>query len=100
VSNKRKLKVADAGTVERCTSCTRRIGANVDALRLRTGQVICPRCRQYGGLERLSCGHTVLPGSFVVLNAGGDGKSRCPQCAPGDTAYAGNMRLGMAPRDG
>ena len=82
MSNKRKLKAAGAALAERCTSCGRRIGATADALRLRTGQVICPRCRQFGEIPRLSCGHYSLPGSSVVRNAGGNNDVRCPQCAP------------------
>ena len=95
MSNKRKLKSDGAGPVERCTSCGRRIGKNDDALRVRTGQVICPRCRQYGDIPRLPCGHYALPGSFVVRNEGGNNDIRCAQCGQDGTALAGNMRLGL-----
>lgn len=104
VSNKRKLKT-DAGPVERCTSCGRRIGKLAESLRLRTGQVICPRCQQYGELPRLSCGHVSLPGSYVVRNVGGMGEERCPVCAPEAAAEAAAemgtgtaARLGLSPR--
>ncbi len=92
MSNRRKLKSADAGPVERCTSCGRRIGANMDVLRVRT-QVFCPRCQQYGGLPRLACGHVVPAGSFVVRNVGGMNDVRCPVCEPEAAAEAAqNMR--------
>ena len=75
---------------------------NADALRLRTGQVICPRCRQHGSLPRLACGHVVPTGSFVVRNVGGQGELRCPTCEPETAAEAaatvgGNAMLGLAP---
>jgi hypothetical protein len=102
VSNKRKLKKpAGPDTRERCSvpRCGRRIGKLDDALRLRTGQVICPRCQQYGELARCpACNTAVLPGSFIVSNAGGNADVRCPACAPGEAVHAGNLRLGMAPR--
>lgn len=97
MSNRRKLKGADATPAERCTSCGRRIGATADALRLRTGQVVCPRCRQYGGLTRLACGHYSLPGSLVTTDSEDHGNTQCMQCSP-HTGKAGNLRLGLAPR--
>ena len=97
MSNRRRLKVADAGPVERCTSCGRRIGAHADALRLRTGQVICPRCRQRGELPRLSCGHYALPGTFISTDSDDRSTVQCPQCSPVAARY-GNLRLGLAER--
>ncbi len=70
----------------------------MDVLRVRTGQVICPRCRQYGAVPRLACGHYALPGSFVVRNEGGDNDVRCTQCARDSAALAGNARFGMGAR--
>jgi len=98
VSNRRRLKVAGAEPAERCTSCGHRIGKNADALRLRTGQVICPRCRQYGDIPRLSCGHYSLPGSLVITDSDDYGNMQCAQCSP-HVEQAGNMRLGLAGRD-
>ena len=99
MSNRRRLRGAAAVKVrDRCSGCGGRVGKLADALRLRTGQVICPRCRQSGQLPRAGCGHIVLPGSFTVVNDGGDGGSRCPACAPAAAAAAGIRRLGMAPR--
>jgi hypothetical protein len=100
LSNRRKLKAADAGPVERCARCGHRIGANADALRLRTGVTLCPRCREYGRLPTLSCGHVALPGSFIVRGEDGRNEARCVRCAPESAARAGNLRLGMAPRAG
>jgi predicted RNA-binding Zn-ribbon protein involved in translation (DUF1610 family) len=82
VSNRRKLKGADATPAERCTSCGRRISATADALRLRTGQVICPRCRQFGEIPRLSCGHYALPGTLVSSDSEDHSTMQCPQCSP------------------
>jgi predicted RNA-binding Zn-ribbon protein involved in translation (DUF1610 family) len=97
MSNKRKLKVADAGTAERCTSCGRRIGANADALRLRTGQVICPRCRQNGELPRLACGHYALPGTLVSSDSDDLSTMQCPRCSPVAGKF-GNGRFGLPQR--
>lgn len=101
MSNKRRLRGAAASrSAERCSFCSRRIGANMDVLRLRTGQVACPACRQGGELARCpACGRACLPGSLVIRNEGGNNDVRCPACAPGAAALAGNMRLGMAPRE-
>jgi hypothetical protein len=68
----------------------------MDALRLRTGQVACPRCRQGGELPRLPCGHVALPGSLIVTDSEDGSNYQCAQCAPQAAKY-GNQRLGMAP---
>jgi predicted RNA-binding Zn-ribbon protein involved in translation (DUF1610 family) len=97
VSNTRKLRGAAASrSAERCTSCRRRIGAGMDVLRLRTGQVICPRCQQSGSLPRLPCGHVALPGTLMTSDST-EGNYQCPKCSP-HAARFGNLRLGMAPR--
>jgi len=71
----------------------------MNALRLRTGQVICPRCQQHGQLASCpACGRVVLPGSLIIRNEGGSNDIRCAGCVPAAAALAGNMRLGMAPR--
>lgn len=94
MSNRRRLKAAGSVPAERCTSCGHRIGRLDGALRLRTGQVICPRCRQHGTPQRLSCGHYVPPGSLMI-NDNGDGKTyRCVRCSP-EAAQFGSARLGM-----
>ena len=100
MSNRRKLRrAASSRPAERCSGCGHRIGKLQDALRIRTGQVFCPRCRQTGEHMRCpGCGRAVLPGSFIVRNAGGYNDVRCPACAPDDAANAGIMLLGMAPR--
>ncbi|HXJ26526.1 MAG TPA: hypothetical protein VNH17_12535 [Streptosporangiaceae bacterium] len=99
MSNSRKPKQAGPDTRERCSACGRRAGRLADVLRLRTGQVICPRCQQHGGPGRCpSCGRVTLPGSLVIRNEGGNNDIRCPACAPDAAARAGNLRLGMAPR--
>ena len=98
MSNRRRLRGPGAArSAERCTTagCGRRIGANDNALRLRTGQVICPRCQQHGELPRLPCGHVALPGTLMVSDST-DGNMQCPQCSP-HAAWYGNQRLGMAP---
>ena len=87
-----------AEPAERCTSCGRRIGAHADALRLRTGQVICPRCRQHGELPRLSCGHVALPGTFISSDSEDHSTVQCPRCSPAAGKF-GNTRFGMAPRE-
>ena len=97
MSNKRKLKVADAGTAERCTSCGRRVGAHADALRLRTGQVICPRCRQNGELPRLTCGHYALPGTLVSSDSDDLSTMQCPRCSPVAGKF-GSARFGLPQR--
>ena len=97
MSNRRKLKSADAGPVERCTSCGHRIGAHADALRLRTGQVICPRCREHGGLPRLSCGHYALPGTLVSSDSEDHSTMQCPQCSPVAGRFGG-LKFGLARR--
>lgn len=97
MSNRRKLKGADAGPAERCTSCGHRIGAKADALRLRTGQVICPRCRQYGDLPRASCGHYVLPGQLISSDSDDHSTMQCPACSPVSEKF-GAAKFGLAPR--
>jgi len=99
VSNTRKAKRSGPDTRERCTFCGHRIGRLDDALRLRTGQVACPHCRQGGQLGRCpACRCAVLPGSLIIRNEGGNNDIRCPACVPDAAVLAGNMRLGMAPR--
>jgi hypothetical protein len=101
VSNARRPRQARAAAVaarERCSACGHRIGALADVLRLRTGQVICPRCQQHGGPGNCpSCGRVTLPGSLIIRNEGGNNDARCPACAPDAAAAAGNLRLGLAP---
>jgi predicted RNA-binding Zn-ribbon protein involved in translation (DUF1610 family) len=97
VSNKRKLKLAGAEPAERCTSCGHRIGKNADALRLRTGQVICPRCRQFGEIPRLSCGHYALPGTLVSTDSEDHSTMQCPQCSPVAGKFSG-AKFGLARR--
>lgn len=60
----------------------------MDVLRLRTGQVICPRCRQHGEIPRLACGHMVPAGNFVVRNVNGMNDLRCSLCEPEAAAEA------------
>lgn len=99
MSNRRKVRPDGTTPAERCTSCGRRTGryAVASVLRLRTGQVICPRCREHGGLQRMACGHVVTPGSLVI-NDNGDGSTyRCAQCSP-EAAQFGNARLGLGRR--
>lgn len=67
----------------------------MNAVRLRTGRVHCPKCLQYLEPPRMSCGHVVLPGSLAIHNEGGNGDLRCPQCAPETTSQVGNLRLGL-----
>lgn len=98
MSNRRRLR-GEIRERDRCSHCGHRVGRNADALRLRTGRTVCPRCRQSGSLPRLACGHVALPGSFVVVNQDGTGAYRCARCAPEAAAAAGNLRLGMAPRE-
>lgn len=57
--------------------------------------MICPRCRQHGGLPRLSCGHYALPGSLMVTDSEDGSNYQCPQCSPLAGLY-GNQRLGLA----
>jgi hypothetical protein len=101
MSNARKPKLRAPDTRDRCSACGRRIGKLASALRLRTGQVICPRCQQSGGPANCpSCGRVTLPGSLIIINEGGNADTRCPSCAPAAAAAAGNMRLGLAPLKG
>ena len=101
MSNRRRIKAAGPDTRERCSACGRRVGVLADALRLRTGQVICPACRQHGGpADCPSCGRVTLPGSLIIVNEGGNADVRCPACAPESAAAAGNLRLGLAQRKG
>lgn len=98
--------MAGPDTRERCSvpECRRRIGKLDRALRLRTGQVVCPACQQNGtDLPRCpSCGAYCLPGSYVVRDAGqGRQDVRCPACAPEDAIMSpGSKRTGLAPRGG
>ncbi len=97
MSNTRKLRGAAASrSAERCTSCNRRIGAKMNVLRLRTGQVICPRCQQSGSLPVLPCGHVALPGTLMISDST-SGNYQCPQCSPHAAEFSG-ARLGMAQR--
>lgn len=99
MSNKRRVRGAAASRpAERCTFCSRRIGKLADALRLRTGQVACPRCRQGGELPRLACGHVALPGTLMLSDSTED-NYQCPQCSPANAARFGSQRFGMAPRE-
>jgi hypothetical protein len=98
MSNKRRLRGAAAQRpAERCSFCSRRIGANTDALRLRTGQVVCPACQQGGELPRLACGHMSLPGSLMVADGSPD-QFQCAQCSSSAGQF-GNARLGLSRRD-
>jgi hypothetical protein len=97
VSNRRRLRgAAENRPAERCSSCSRRIGKTADALRLRTGQVVCPACRQHGEVPRLPCGHYALPGSFTASNSDGS-NMQCVQCSPYADRF-GAMRYGLAER--
>jgi hypothetical protein len=92
---RRKLKGSRA-PAERCTFC----GGNARgtrALRLRTGQVACPRCQEHGGLQRLACGHYGVAGALKVVECG-DGKTFvCAACAADSGAF-GLARLGLPKR--
>lgn len=79
MSNRRKCRLGRV-TSERCSFCGRAAGGP-RALRLKTGQVACPRCQEYGQWERLDCGHLSLPGAKIMRNVGGTGESRCLRCA-------------------
>lgn len=96
MSNRRRLKPSGPDARERCSACARRVGRLDDALRLRTGQVICPRCQQNGELPRLACGHVALPGTLMITDSTTD-NFQCPQCSPVAAQY-GNQRLGMGRR--
>ena len=85
MSNTRKARGSGQAPAERCTFCGRRLGRGsaLRALRLRTGQIACARCRETGHLRRLACGHFALPGALIV-NESGDGQTfTCKACAPG-----------------
>src|SRR6266567_5808915 len=95
MSNRRKLRGAGAAPAERCTFCGRKAGSR--ALRLRTGQVACPRCTEHGSIRKMACGHYALPGA-AVINVSGDGKTFvCAACSE-RSGELGNMRLGLGKR--
>jgi hypothetical protein len=86
VSNRRKLRLGRV-TSERCTFCGHAAGGP-RALRLRNGQVACPRCQERGSLRKLACGHYGVAGA-QVLNENGDGRTFvCTPCATARTAEA------------
>ena len=80
VSNKRKLRSGRV-TSQRCSFCGHAAGG-LRALRMRNGQVACPRCQENGGgLAKLACGHYGVAGA-VALNENGDGRTFvCAACA-------------------
>jgi hypothetical protein len=93
MSNTRKARGSGRVLKERCTFCKGALGRGA-ALRLRTGQVACARCRETGYLQKLSCGHFTLPGALVI-NENGDGKTYvCADCASGAREF-GNARFGL-----
>jgi hypothetical protein len=94
MSNRRKLP-GNRGDRARCSFCSRRIGANDDVLRLRTGQIACPRCRQHGKLAQLPCGHYSLPGAFTISDSDDGSNHQCTQCSP-HTGLFGAARYGLA----
>ncbi len=84
MSNTRRARAAiDQAPRERCSFCRRALGPGSvrRALRLKSGQLACAKCRETGYLKALACGHVALPGVRVV-NESGDGKTFvCLNCA-------------------
>ena len=92
MSNRLRLRHEDSAPAERCSFCGRRAGAR--ALRMRGGQLACPRCQESGSLRKLACGHYALAGSLII-NSNGDGQTyECAQCSP-DVQSFGLARLGL-----
>jgi hypothetical protein len=65
---------------------------------LRTGQVICPKCRQFGEIPRLACGHYALPGQLVSTDSDDHSTKQCVACSPVAVQF-GNAKFGL-PRQG
>lgn len=95
MSNRRKLK--SGAPKERCSFCRRGVGKLDSALRLRTGQIVCPACQQRGELPRLPCGHIALPGSFMISDSDDGSNRQCVQCSP-HAGQFGAEKFGLAPR--
>jgi len=89
MSNTRRARIRQAPSAprERCAFCGRSLGSGSvrRALRLKTGQLACAKCRETGGLQRLACGHFALPGARII-SENGDGKTFvCTDCSSSGT---------------